>query len=260
MDVWIKDRQKFMILIGTLGLYAVTISLAVCYRHTPSAPWFVLPLSFLHLYFYGIIHELSHNNIFARAKTNVLVGQLLCPLNLVYFHTFKTVHLQHHRFAQIPGIDPVCTLNKHGQPFNRLWYLIVWPSYAMRWYFRHITQHRNRRRLVSNYVVYTVGIYSLFAVGLASGVFSTMLLLWALPVYIGTVFIIGIRNLIEHYGCEPSRYRTSRTVTNRFLNAITFNSFLHLEHHLVPTASIAQLHALHEQNRDIYQAKGAFIV
>jgi fatty acid desaturase len=97
-------------------------------------------------------------------------------------------------------------------------------------------------------------------VGLAGGFFSTMLLLWALPVYIGTVFIIGIRNLIEHYGCETSRYRTSRTVTNRFLNAVTFNSFLHLEHHLVPTASIAQLQAVHEQNRDIYRAKGAFIV
>jgi fatty acid desaturase len=87
-----------------------------------------------------------------------------------------------------------------------------------------------------------------------------VLLLWLLPVYIGTVFLIGIRNLIEHYGCEPSRYRTSRTVTNRLLNKLTFNSFFHLEHHLWPTASIAQLRELHERNRDIYRAKQAFIV
>jgi fatty acid desaturase len=92
------------------------------------------------------------------------------------------------------------------------------------------------------------------------GVLGTMLFFWALPVYIGTVFLIGIRNLIEHYGCEPTRYRTSRTLTNRLLNKLTFNSFFHLEHHLMPTASIAQVRELHERNRDIYREKRAFIV
>jgi fatty acid desaturase len=87
-----------------------------------------------------------------------------------------------------------------------------------------------------------------------------MLFFWALPVYIGTVFLIGIRNLIEHYGCETTRYRTSRTLTNRLLNKLTFNSFFHLEHHLMPTASIAQVRELHERNRDIYREKRAFIV
>jgi fatty acid desaturase len=74
------------------------------------------------------------------------------------------------------------------------------------------------------------------------------------------VFLIGIRNLIEHYGCETTRYRTSRTLTNRLLNKLTFNSFFHLEHHLMPTASIAQVRELHERNRDIYREKRAFIV
>jgi fatty acid desaturase len=233
------------------------MGLALTYRHTGFALWLILPLSLLHLYFYGIIHELSHNNIFARAKTNVLVGHVLCPVNLVYFHTFKTVHLQHHRFAQIPVVDPVCTLNQHGEPFNRLWYLIIWPYYAVRWYVRHILGHRNRRRLVTNYLACTAGIYGLFVLGWFGGVLPTMLLYWALPVYIGTVFLIGIRNLIEHYGCASSRYRTSRTVTNRLLNKLTFNSFLHLEHHLCPTASVA---AIHERNRELYREKQAFIV
>jgi len=260
MQRWIKDRQKFTIMVSVCGIYAVTIGFALSYRHASFAAWFVVPLSLLHLYFYGLIHELTHNNIFARAKINVLVGHLLCPLNGVYFHTFKTVHLQHHRFAQIPEIDPVCTLTKHGQPFNPFWYLLVWPVYATRWYIRHISRHRHRRRLLTNYLAFTAGLYTAFGVSFAYGVLPTMLLLWTLPVYIGTVFLIGIRNLIEHYGCEPSRYRTSRTVTNRLLNKLTFNSFFHLEHHLWPTASIAQLRELHERNRDIYRAKQAFIV
>ena len=260
MHRWIKDRQKFTIMVSVCGTYAVTIGLALSYRHTSWAPWFVVPLSLLHLYFYGLIHELTHNNVFTRAKINVFVGQLLCPLNLVYFHTFKTIHLQHHRFAQIPEIDPVCTLNKHGQPFHPIWYLIIWPYPAIRWYIRHISQHRNRRRWLTNYLACTTGLYALFGIGFASGVFSTMLLFWGLPVYIGTVFLIGIRNLIEHYGCEPARYRTSRTVTNRLLNRLTFNSFFHLEHHLLPTASIAQLRELHERNRALYREKQAFIV
>jgi fatty acid desaturase len=49
-------------------------------------------------------------------------------------------------------------------------------------------------------------------------------------------------------------------VTNRWLNKLTFNSFLHLEHHLLPTASIAQLRELHERNRELYRDKRAFIV
>lgn len=260
MDAWIKDRQKFTIMMSTIGLYIVTVALALAYRHSSLVYWFLVPLSVQHLYFYGIIHELSHNNIFTRAKTNLAVGHLLCPMNLVYFHTFKTVHLQHHRFAQVPEVDPVCTLNKHGQPFNRLWYLLVWPYYAVRWYVRHIAQHRDRHRLVRNYTAFTAGIYGLFALGWACGVLSTMLLIWALPVYLGTVFIIGIRNLIEHYGCESSRYRSSRTLTNRWLNWLTFNSFFHLEHHLLPTATVQQLRALHERNRELYREKGAFIV
>ena len=260
MHVRIKDRQKFTVMVSTCVLYLVTISLALTYRHANFALWFLVPLSILHLYFYGIIHELSHNNIFAPSKPNILVGHLLCPLNLVYFHTFKTTHLQHHRFAQIPEIDPVCTLNKYGEPFHPLWYLIVWPYYAVRWYVRHIAQHQHRRRLLTHYLVFTVATYGLFGIGYAFGALSTMLLFWALPVYIGTVFLIGIRNLIEHYGCETSRYRTSRTITNRLLNTLTFNSFFHLEHHLWPTASIAQLRELHERNGDIYREKQAFIV
>ena len=51
--------------------------------------------------------------------------------------------------------------------------------------------------------------------------------------------------------------RISRT---RLLNKLTFNSFFHLEHHLMPTASIAQVRELHERNRDIYREKRAFIV
>jgi fatty acid desaturase len=260
MHAWIKDRQKFTIMVSACVLYVVTISLALTYRQARFTPWLVIPLSLLHLYFYGIIHELTHNTIFARAKTNVLIGHLLCPLNMVYFHTFKTVHLQHHRFAQIPEIDPVCTLNKHGEPFNPLWYLMIWPYYAVRWYVRHISRHRDRRRLLAKYLAFTAGLYSVVGLGFLCGVLPTMLLFWVLPVYIGTVFLIGIRNLIEHYGCEPLRYRTSRTVTNRWLNKLTFNSFLHLEHHLCPTASITQLRELHERNREIYREKQAFIV
>ncbi|GIX47645.1 MAG: hypothetical protein KatS3mg131_1856 [Candidatus Tectimicrobiota bacterium] len=260
MHAWIKDRQKFTIMLVTLGLYALTIGLALGFRHARFAPWLVVPLSLLHLYFYGIIHELTHNTIFARARTNTLVGHLLAPLNLVYFHTFKTVHLQHHRFAQVPGEDPVCTLTRTGKPYNPLWYLLVWPVHAVRWYLRHIGQHRERRRLRRNYGLFTAALYGLFALGWLFGALPWMLLYWALPVYIGTVFLIGIRNLIEHYGCEPGRYRSSRTVTNRFLNALTFNSFYHLEHHLWPSASVAQLRELHERNRELYREKGAFIV
>jgi omega-6 fatty acid desaturase (delta-12 desaturase) len=256
----IKDRQKFTIMVVTLGLYGITMGLALSYRHSHFAPWFIVPLSLIHLYFYGVIHELTHNSVFKRVKANILAGYLLCPLNLVYFHTFKTVHLQHHRFAQVPVDDPVCTLNKDGKPFNPIWYLLVWPYYAVRWYVRHITQHRNRRQLVGNYVRYTAGIYALFGLGLVFGVFPVMLLYWLLPVYIGTVLLIGVRNLVEHYGCEASRYRSSRTLTSPLLNWLTFNSFLHLEHHLWPTATVAQLRELHERNRELYREKGAFIV
>jgi fatty acid desaturase len=260
MRAWIKDVQKFRVMMSVMVLYMVTLSLALLNRDTSWAPWFLIPLSLLHLYFYGIIHELSHNTIFAQAKTNVVFGRLLCPLNLVSFHTFKTVHLQHHRFAQIPALDPVCTLTKHGKPFNPIWYLIVWPYYAVRWYARHIIQHPNRRRLVTNYVAYTAGLYSLFGLGYLLGMLPTMLFFWALPVYLGTVFVIGIRNLIEHYGCEASRYRSSRTVTSPLLNKLTFNSFYHLEHHLWPGASVPQLRELHERNRELYREKRAFIV
>ncbi len=260
MHLRIKDRQKCTILVTTCALYVLTMSLAIIYREARFALWFIVPLSLLHLYFYGIIHELTHNNVFARVKTNIFAGRLLCPLNLVSFHTFKTVHLQHHRFAQVPQIDPVCTLNKHGESYHPLRYLLIWPYHAIRWYIQHISHHKQRRWLWTTYILYTAALYSLFVIGYFVGVLPFMLLFWGLPVYIGTVFLIGIRNLIEHYGCDASRYRTSRTVTSPVLNKLTFNSFLHLEHHLWPNASIQQLAELHERNRELYREKQAFIV
>lgn len=260
MHAWIKDRQKFTVMMCVIGLYVLTLSLAIMYRQARVTLWLIMPLSLLHLYFYGVIHELSHNNIFARVKLNIVAGYLLCPLNLVYFHTFKTVHLQHHRFAQVPVVDPVCTLDKNGTSYHPIWYLIIWPYYALRWYVQHICQHQNHRYLVRNFALYTAATYAVFGLGYAVGCLSTMLLFWALPVYIGTVFIIGIRNLIEHYGCEAPRYRTSRTLTNPVLNKLTFNSFFHLEHHLWPGATVAQLRELHERNADLYRHERAFIV
>src|SRR5262249_9257610 len=122
MHVWVKDRQKFTILISTLGLYLVTITLALLFQEASFVAWFLVPLSLLHLYFYGLIHALSYYNFFARSKSNILVRHMLCLFNLVYFHTFKTIHLQHHRIAQVPDFDPVCTLKKDGTPFNPFWY------------------------------------------------------------------------------------------------------------------------------------------
>ena len=113
MHAWIKDRQKFRIMLSTIGLYIVTITLALVWRNASFAAWFLVPLSILHLYFYGIIHELTHNNIFTRARPNIWMGHVLCPLNLVYFHTFKTIHLQHHRLCRFQRWIP-CTRKKDG--------------------------------------------------------------------------------------------------------------------------------------------------
>ena len=49
MHRWIKDRQKFTIMMSVCGIYVVTIGLALSYRSASFAPWFVVPLSLLHL-------------------------------------------------------------------------------------------------------------------------------------------------------------------------------------------------------------------
>src|SRR5919197_633525 len=108
-------------MVSTIGLYIVTITLALIWRNASFATWFLVPLSILHLYFYGIIHELTHNNIFARVKPNIWMGQVLCPLNLVYFHTFKTIHLQHQSFVQLPEVPPVRMRKTEGNHYHLKW-------------------------------------------------------------------------------------------------------------------------------------------
>ena len=62
--------------------------------------------------------------------------------------------------------------------FQPLWYLIIWPYHAGAGMSGTFAQHRNRRRLLANYLVFTAGIYSLFALGLVCGVLWTMLFFW----------------------------------------------------------------------------------
>ena len=54
MRAWIKDVQKFRIMMSVVVLYVVTISLALLNRDTSWAPWFLIPLSLLHLYFLNL--------------------------------------------------------------------------------------------------------------------------------------------------------------------------------------------------------------
>lgn len=261
MHVGIKDRQKFTIVLSVIGLYIVTISLATINLDSAYTAWVLIPLSLLHLYYYGIIHEFVHNVVFTTNKTNTYMGSWLYSLNVPSFHTSKTVHFQQYRFAHTPVVDPVYTLNKQSIPYHTTWYVFVWPYLAIWWYIQHISQSHYCRHFLTIHFVHAAGLYSVFGIGYLLGILPTTIFFWLLPVYLGTWFSIGICNLIEHYsyynvGC----YRSSRTPTRPLLNKLTLNNFLSLEHHLRPSAAVSQLCGLHERNREICWEKRVFLV
>lgn len=240
--------------VGLIALCSVMILSEILYWQAIMAVQGVL-LIFL----FTLLHETSHKTPFRTIWINDVVGHICGFILFIPAKWFKYFHMAHHRFTQIPGLDPEIDTPKPG---NWVQYLVhmsgipIWVGQAKT--ISNNVFRQNNESLVAlvplaqnakvrlESKIYLTMYLCLFAASIGLGT-ATLLYLWLLPIILGQPFL-RLYLLAEHSRCPKVTNmleNTRTTRTNRLVRAIAWNMPYHTEHHTFPSVPFHRLPALH---------------
>lgn len=191
-----------------------------------------------YLYYLGqiVIHNCVHASLFRSRPANRWVGTVLCSLHLVHFEGWRVAHLQHHK-APNTEFDP----HRIDRPMI---------PYVLSHYFRiakHVWQPRRFFAATLPPVILAIAI-SVWQWTAGHGLrgLRWVVLFWLIPMVVSHLLVAHF-NYITHEGLPAGRGQDTRSFDRglwRVVNRLTFNFYLHAEHHLKPTQPIPRPIAL----------------
>ncbi|WP_286190796.1 fatty acid desaturase family protein [Fluviispira vulneris] len=204
----------------------------------------------------NIIHECSHSTFVPSRKHNIMLGKIICFIDISDFDAYKRDHFSHHRYLGDPERDEDFKERKKIGIFKddklhffrilliilscKNWFLLLKTNkYLMSiLYFKH--------KKTFYYLIY------LFLLGLAIG-FSNLLLFIILPYISSYQMMKLLSDYLDHgaiYFKEATEERTRNHIFSiAILNWIFFPraDCFHLVHHLYPTIPTNQLAKKHNE-------------
>lgn len=230
--VAMRPRDGLVECLHPLPWLALSLALASAGRWLLAAPaTFLFFLTALRLN-----HEAIHNNLGFTPRGHRLVLHGLSALMLGSNHSVAFNHRHHH--AKIGTPDDI-----EGKAGNMtLWQVLRYgprfPLETHRYGWRHggpALRRRMRIDLTLNALVIAAALTTLWppllyhiAAMLAAQSLTAFFAVW-----------------ITHHGCETGLI--ARTQRGRLLNAVSYNMFFHLEHHLFPAVPVSRLPRLAER-------------
>lgn len=179
---------------------------------------------------FTIWHEAAHSNVSNRKWVNNVVGVLgMIPYVTPYFLQ-RHVHLQHHKFLNVPQKDP--NLIYADGPF---WQLPI--RYARTiGYTRDMLSEdpRSVAMKISDYSVLAL-IAGVHLVALYEGVLLDVLLIWAVPLVAAKIVMDWYVNYLPHVGLPADRFLGTRIIDQALLTPVILQHNYHAIHHLWPT-------------------------
>ncbi len=232
-------------------------------------PWWLLalvPHGIGLVFLFTLEHEATHKTPFASEGWNEAVGRVCGFVLLLPFNWFRYFHLAHHRWTNLPGLDP----ELEGASPVTLWQWAVHVSGVPYW----ISQGRLLGQLVqgrglASYIPFNARARVVVearwmaagyaAVALSLWVTPVMVWYWLLPVVLGQPFL-RLYLLAEH-GDLPfvaDMFRNTRTTfTTPLLRRLAWNMPYHIEHHVMPAVPFHQLPKVHGLMRARLQVTAA---
>lgn len=177
-----------------------------------------------------VVHMCAHRSLGRNPRVNWLVGNILSSLHLMVFSGWRAAHVLHHRFANTEKdphrVDcslPIYLLTHYYKLSKRVWdaksfWLSVGPPLAA-------------------YAALLIWGYS---AGVGDQVLRYGLLYWIGPV-LASHTLMAHFNYVTHVGLPVGRGHDTRSFRRglmRVVNLLTFNFYLHEEHHLAPGYAI----------------------
>ncbi len=225
--------------------------------------WIALPAGLIYGFslasMFATLHETSHRTAFANNSVNDLVAWwagVLCFYNSTFYRRY---HKWHHRYTQLPGLDPEL---EDPKPTN--WREYLWEVSGIPWWIGKIKNHtrialgklencpyipeeaqaeviRSTRWQLLVYLVF-IGI----SVSFGQLWFLTF---WLIPLALGQPILRAIL-LAEHTGCtndENPLTNTRTTYTIWPIRLLMWNMPYHAEHHLYASIPFHALGKAHEK-------------
>jgi fatty acid desaturase len=182
-----------------------------------------------------LIHNAFHSALGLSRRTTDVVLWIMSLLMLGSMHAVQFNHLRHHKLTLGEGDVE----GRHADmPAWRA--LLLGPVFPI---LLHVTAlrygNRKLRRTVAGELLLNVVWIALVFRGFNSGTLRYHVSAMAIGQCLTAFFAVWT----VHHHCDRTHY-IARTVRNKIKNGITFNMFLHIEHHLfprVPTCHLPEL-------------------
>lgn len=179
-------------------------------------------------------HETIHHNLGFTPRGHRLVLHALSALMLGSNNAVAFNHLHHHRHVGHAddlegkcGTMPAWRVLLYGPVFPIEMHRAAWANGGP------VLRRRMTIDLVLNVLV--------IAIALASG--SAVLLFHVVMMLVAQCLTAFFAVWITHHGCDHAG-PVARTQRSRLVNRLTYNMFLHLEHHLFPAVPVKRLGVL----------------
>ena len=238
-------------LAGHTAAIAVTSSLIT----TPLWP-IALPLQgILLIFLFTLEHEATHRTPFANPTLNEWTGRACGLILILPFEWFRYFHLAHHRYTNLPGLDPELDGAKPETVAQWLWHvtgLPYWISAVKRLF--SLAFHRPQAGYIPPNALprmATEARIMLALYALAAFFAPALLWFWLIPILIGQPFL-RLYLLAEHGDCPyvaNMLENTRTTFTNRLVRYLAWNMPYHTEHHAFPAVPFHHLPELHAEIR-----------
>jgi fatty acid desaturase len=228
----------------TLALFATGIATFAGSSYlgvTGAWPW---PLSTLFnsiaaVLLHTVAHEASHAAASSSETLNRWVGRIATPFFTVFgsYKVFRFLHMQHHRFTNVPESDP-----DHYEREMARWRLpLHWITAGASYVDFYLARSDERPRAEKLEHVLTVAIVAgVLAVAVATGHGLAALAFFVVPARIATFLIAWAFDWMPHHGLRDTpatnRFHTTRNRVGleRLLTPVMLYQNYHLVHHLHP--------------------------
>jgi fatty acid desaturase len=217
--------------------------------------WLLLPVQgVLVVFLFTLEHEATHRTPFASASLNEGVGQACGVLLLLPFAWFRLFHLAHHRWTNLPGLDPELNGAKPQTLRGWLWHVSGLPYWgAMARVLWRLARGSERAAYLPDPALPRLraearAMLVLYALAAASLWWTPVLLwVWVVPVLLGQP-VLRLYLLAEHGDCPQVAdmfLNTRTTLTTRLVRFLAWNMPYHAEHHVYPAVPFHRLPRLH---------------
>ncbi len=228
------EWPTFLLALFTYCLFALS---TVAYIFLPilTAPlWILLNAIAVYLGF-TVIHEASHKNIIrSNVRMNHLLGYLSGIIMHGSFYQFVLIHHQHHAHTNHPEKDP-----DYGAAGKMSISLILkiglFLFHYIEFFWKKNLDHL-RTNPVATYFPYVI-VMGIYASSIVFGFLEHVLIIWTLPVFLGTVCVMIVFDYIPHTPHNrQGRYDNSRNyVGNPVWSWLSQMHAYHIVHHLSPS-------------------------